>query len=507
MFYNFTSATPDLPSGDGFSLFQLKARLEHGGDYAAAAKTLAADGWGRQQGQKAPQQDEDVSKPPWRTYTACELVAAHLTYRPAIIDGWLRQGETMNVIAAPKTGKSWLVLQLAFSIAQGVPFLGRECRKHPVLIIDNELHPETAAQRMRSVGSELGLPVDDGITVVPLRGQLEDIVAITDRLVDAARRVGAGVIILDALYRLLPKDTNESDNAAIMQVYNLLDRIAAQTGAAIILVHHTSKGNQGEKSVTDVGSGAGTFSRAPDCHLTLREHEEQGHVVVDAVARSWSPPGSLVIRRSGLVWEVADGADATRVKGRRNGSQPDELDTEDLVARFVPEVPVSTQAIHASIGEAGLTVGVSRVKGLLELAASAGDIVCEKRAHGALFYGRTASPDAETGTQERRAIDYMREHPNAARAEVAAAVGCSDKTVQRARGKLAAERRASGEKHDGQAGGQRGGQAGGQPNCPQDRTSSRAPLWGARGCPVPDDEAEKSSEHVPSPKRRRREVA
>ena len=35
---------------------------------------------------------------------------------PPLIHGLLREGETMNVIAAPKTGKSWLVLNLALAM-------------------------------------------------------------------------------------------------------------------------------------------------------------------------------------------------------------------------------------------------------------------------------------------------------------------------------------------------------------------------------------------------------
>ena len=58
----------------------------------------------------------------------------------------------MNVIAAPKTGKSWLAADLALSCAAGTDWLGLyRAKQGNVLFIDNELHPETLSHRIRLV--------------------------------------------------------------------------------------------------------------------------------------------------------------------------------------------------------------------------------------------------------------------------------------------------------------------------------------------------------------------
>ena len=44
-------------------------------------------------------------------------------------------------------------------------------------------------------------------------------------------------------------------------IYNQIDWCADQLGCSFVLIHHASKGNQSVKSVTDVGSGAGSQSR------------------------------------------------------------------------------------------------------------------------------------------------------------------------------------------------------------------------------------------------------
>ena len=61
--------------------------------------------------------------------------------RPPIIHGLLRKGETMNLIAAPKMGKSMLVGNLIMSLISGGTFLGKfQCESCRVLVVDNELH-------------------------------------------------------------------------------------------------------------------------------------------------------------------------------------------------------------------------------------------------------------------------------------------------------------------------------------------------------------------------------
>ncbi|MCL2646535.1 MAG: helicase RepA family protein [Phycisphaerales bacterium] len=110
------------------------------------------------------------------------------------------------------------------------------------------------------------------------------------------------LIILDAFYRFLPRDTDENDNGAMAQLYNLVDRYADETGAAFVLIHHTSKGDQSGKSITDLGSGAGAQSRAPDAHIGLRYHEEDDAVVMEASVRNWPPPAPLCLRWQYPIW-------------------------------------------------------------------------------------------------------------------------------------------------------------------------------------------------------------
>ena len=61
---------------------------------------------------------------------------------------------------------------------------------------------------------------------------------------------------------------SENDKAAMTAIYNGLDRIAANVGAAVVLDYYASKGDQSGKAVTDVGSGAWCNGCAPPIHTS-----------------------------------------------------------------------------------------------------------------------------------------------------------------------------------------------------------------------------------------------
>ncbi|MBS0188999.1 MAG: AAA family ATPase [Planctomycetes bacterium] len=288
----------------------------------------------------------DTEPPPPQFISVRQLMAACPTLRPPVIDGLLREGETMNLIASPKTGKSWLVLDLAIAVATGRPWLGRfPTVAGDVLIIDNELHGETSANRIPKVAKARGLCTDefaDRVFIRNLRGGLQDIVSLGS-FFRAIERGRFRLIVLDAFYRFLPAGMDENANADMASLYNHIDRYAADLGCAFVLIHHSSKGNQSGKSVTDVGAGAGSQSRATDAHLVLRPHEEPDVVVLDAAVRSWPPQQAVCLRWAFPVWDVADDLDPKRLKvespRRRQRadrpSPPEDWTPERFVGAFV----------------------------------------------------------------------------------------------------------------------------------------------------------------------------
>ncbi len=236
--------------------------------------------------------------------SAGDLISGFPELRPYVIDGLLRVGETANIIAAPKIGKSWLLLSLLLAVAAGTPWMGRACRQGRVLLLDNELHRETLARRIHAVAMAMGIDPDslrDGLVIHCLRGAGENIDTL-GRFFRRMKPAEYSVIAIDALYRALPPDCEENVNQDMMRVYNTVDGYAERTRAAFLLVHHASKGLQSEKQVTDVGSGAGAISRAADVHLVIRPHEDDGAAVMDCRVRSGVPPAAIGLRWAYPLW-------------------------------------------------------------------------------------------------------------------------------------------------------------------------------------------------------------
>jgi hypothetical protein len=307
--------------------------------------------------------------PKIETYTIADLVAKFPTMREPVIDGLLRDGETMNIIATPKTGKSWLVTNLAFSVATGKPWLGFTTKAGNVLVIDNELHKETLASRLRRVAEANRIDlatVADQIVVMPLRGRLTNLFGLGTYF----REQIPGrfqLTIIDAYYRTLPIGTDENDNAAVAELYNVLDNYADQVQCSFALIHHASKGNQSQKSVTDVGSGAGSQSRAADTHLILREHAESNVVVLDAAVRSFPPISPRCLRWEWPSFTVAEDLDPTELRqpsSRRRRSQAETeppaapveptWDAKRFADTFATAEPKTRASILAAAADAGL---------------------------------------------------------------------------------------------------------------------------------------------------------
>ncbi|MBI4578866.1 MAG: AAA family ATPase [Planctomycetes bacterium] len=347
---------------------------------------------------------------------AVDLMGEYQHMRPPVVEGLLRLGETLNVIAAAKLRKSWLVLGLLLCLAAGRSWLGFQTRRCRVLLIDNELHQETLARRIPKVMEALAIKpaeIAGRFSIESLRGRLVDIYQMSGYF----KAIPAGqfdVIALDAWYRFQPRDSDENSNAAICAAYSALDRYAKQTGAAFVVVHHSSKGWQGEKRVVDVGAGAGAQARAADAHLILREHAETDCVVLEAAVRSWPPVPPAVLRWTFPVWTPAPDlkpADLRKPRAGNRGKQAEPeapavviappWSPERFAGEFVPAAPTPRAKIIALAVAAG--VKERRAEKLLGEAESLGlaykvAVPKDKRA----FYQNVPEPALDTHTHTAR---------------------------------------------------------------------------------------------------------
>jgi hypothetical protein len=307
---------------------------------------------------------------------AAELIDQYPEMRPSIIEGVLRSREVMAFVSASKHGKTFLMMLLALSVATGRMFLGKfPVTRCKVLILDLELHRETLARRLAAVAREMGIArseYSDWLKIVPMRGRLKTLDQM-DLLI--RRSEGYGLIVIDSLYRAWPDQLDENSNADVTKVFNRLDSWTDLTGAAIVAVHHASKGSQSSKAVVDVGSGAGAMARAVDSHLILRAHAEDDAAVLEGVARSWPPFAPLGLRWAYPCWHIADDIDPSnlldaRPRRRAAAAKPEREPPKtwtiaEFVAAAVTKEPKPKALV---IAKARATIPTRQVDDLLLLA-------------------------------------------------------------------------------------------------------------------------------------------
>ena len=89
---------------------------------------------------------------------------------PELVEGILHQGSKMYVGGASKSNKTWVLLDLALSVANGVPWLGFITTKAKVLHCNFEIQREFIRKRIEAIKDERNITED--FDLWNLRGRL-----------------------------------------------------------------------------------------------------------------------------------------------------------------------------------------------------------------------------------------------------------------------------------------------------------------------------------------------
>jgi len=148
----------------------------------------------------------------------------------------------------PKSGKTWLALHMAVSLAAGQDVLGTwaPSQAGKALLYSPEGGPLVASNRLHQLC--WGHGIDPGKLsgrLLGVKGRLHvDDDADYDRLRERIAKHGPDLLLLDPLIGVHTAPENEAD-----KLQPVLDRIRdlreAHPGLAVVLVHHTNKGSKG----------------------------------------------------------------------------------------------------------------------------------------------------------------------------------------------------------------------------------------------------------------------
>ncbi|QLY39391.1 AAA family ATPase [Hujiaoplasma nucleasis] len=198
-----------------------------------------------------------------------ELLANPPRLPEEVIEGVVRKGQKMMISGASKSGKSFLLMELAIALAEGTIWLGFQCKKSKVLYINLEIDRPSFINRFKEIYKAMKIKpkYSHDIVIWNLRGEAMPLDKLVPIIIRRVKNLGFDVIIIDPIYKVMMGDENNATDMA--RFTNLFDKICYETDCTFVYSHHHSKGPQGFKRVMDRASGSGVFARDADAQVDM----------------------------------------------------------------------------------------------------------------------------------------------------------------------------------------------------------------------------------------------
>ena len=181
-----------------------------------------------------------------------------------LVEGLICRGDTTLLVGEPNVGKSWISLSLAVSMANGADnWLGMPMHTHgKVLYVDEENPHDVVYNRLH----KLGMDKFDNLRYLHRQGVRLD--RNFDKLLDEAITYQPDMIVLDSLTRFHTRDENNAGEMAGL-FNDSINVLCRETGAAVIILHHTNKSESTSSYVRTRGSS--DIGAAVDCGIEARK--------------------------------------------------------------------------------------------------------------------------------------------------------------------------------------------------------------------------------------------
>ena len=226
---------------------------------------------------------------------------------------WLVTGvwaeEAVGIVGGePKCCKSFLALDLAVSVAAGVPCLRRfpVTRAGRVLLYAAEDALHVVRRRLEGICAAADVDLRDlDVQVITAPTVRLDLEADRANLEETVAKLGPRLLILDPFVRLHRIDENASGEVAPLLAY--LRELQRRHGVAVALVHHAKKGG-GRARAGQALRGSSEFHAWGDSNLYLRRNGDDLTLTVEHRAAPSVPAVALALAQRGdaLALEVID---------------------------------------------------------------------------------------------------------------------------------------------------------------------------------------------------------
>ncbi|MEI7672285.1 MAG: AAA family ATPase [Deltaproteobacteria bacterium] len=208
-------------------------------------------------------------------------------------------GDKVAFIASSKLKKTFFLLQFLLCLAAGRSFLSwRIPKPRRILHVQFEIQDHHFHRRVKKMAKALGITsadLGDRFHILNARGLGIAGQEGIEKIGLIAARTNPEIISFDPLYKVATGAENAAED--LKGVLDCFDKLAKETGAAILYVHHDPKGNSGDRDVRDRGAGSNVLGRDYDACITMTPHAtETDAAIVETLLRNYRPQEAFTVQ-------------------------------------------------------------------------------------------------------------------------------------------------------------------------------------------------------------------
>jgi AAA domain len=225
-----------------------------------------------------------------------------------LIEDMVVRGEVTLLVGNGGVGKSFVAMGAALAVSGGeTMYAGKTVFRQqagPVLMVDEENSPDLVLERLH----KLGLGEQHRGNLHYLCGQGVDLTQGPDKLIEDIKAVNAALVVIDSQSRVL-LGLDENSNSEMSRAYrSSIVPLARETGAAVLLIHHTSDKTNKPRGATGIANAADQvlsswkkddgslliYASKPrrktrPLHVTIDDEDGKRRIGVNAVPDEWRP--------------------------------------------------------------------------------------------------------------------------------------------------------------------------------------------------------------------------
>lgn len=277
------------------------------------------------------------------TVLAASKLECDPNYKPWLIERLWTIHAVGFVSGPPKSLKTWTVLEMAISVATGLPCLGVFAvhRTGPVLLYAAEDPASALRLRLQALARHHGMNLDQiDIRVICADSLRLDRPGDRQKLADTVELHRPALLVLDPLVRLHALDENQATPMA--ELLGHIRTLQRASGAAIAIVHHSRKASA--HSAGQSLRGSSDLYAFVDSLVSLQRRH--GRVSLSAEHRSAPELAPLPLEL--VAADQPDAAPYLRIAATDQHTAPQQILLEDRILNFLKEShsPCTTDSLR-----------------------------------------------------------------------------------------------------------------------------------------------------------------